>query len=144
MRSYLGEEWRLRSGRLRVATVGDPPRWLRGTPLSAGVGAGFRRRVAVARSVWFACGLGATEFVCFRLQKRRQAVHKWMVASIDSTPWPLVPRQAVLAGRRTLVPTFADGGVSCGRRGGYQQSLISVFWTGAPAFLPSGSSFTQY
>jgi hypothetical protein len=43
--------------------VGDPPRWPRDTPLSTIVGIKFRRQVAVAQSVYFACGLKATEFL---------------------------------------------------------------------------------
>jgi hypothetical protein len=45
--------------------VGDPPRWPRDTPLFAKVDTTFRQQVAVAQSVYFACGLKATEFVCF-------------------------------------------------------------------------------
>jgi hypothetical protein len=45
--------------------VGNPPRWPRDTPLSAKVSTIFRRQVAVAKSVQFACGLRATEFGCF-------------------------------------------------------------------------------
>jgi hypothetical protein len=44
-------------------TVGDPPRWPRDTPLFAKVGTKFRRQVAVAQSVEFACGLKATDFL---------------------------------------------------------------------------------
>jgi hypothetical protein len=31
-----------------------------------GVGTKFRRHVAAAQSVWFACGLKVTEFVCLK------------------------------------------------------------------------------
>jgi hypothetical protein len=59
-------EWNRRSRKLRLTTVGNPPRWPRDTPLSAEVGTKFRRQVAVAQSVYFACGLRATEFfVCW-------------------------------------------------------------------------------
>jgi hypothetical protein len=64
MRSYLKEKWRLRSRKLRLTTVGDPPRWPRDTPLSTTIGTKFRRQVAVAQSVLFACRLRATKFVC--------------------------------------------------------------------------------
>jgi hypothetical protein len=40
-----------RSRKLRLTTVGDPPRWPRDTPLSKKVGTKFRRHVAVAQSV---------------------------------------------------------------------------------------------
>jgi hypothetical protein len=52
-----------RSRKLRLTTVGDPPRWPRDTQLSTKVGIKFRRQVAVAQSVQFARGLRATEFV---------------------------------------------------------------------------------
>jgi hypothetical protein len=46
-----GDTWkkklRLRSRKLRLTTVRDPPRWLRDTPLSTKVGTKFRRQVAV-------------------------------------------------------------------------------------------------
>jgi hypothetical protein len=38
MRSYLKEKYWLRSRKLRLTTVGDPPCWLRDTPLSTKVG----------------------------------------------------------------------------------------------------------
>jgi hypothetical protein len=41
----------LRSRKLRLTTVGDPPRWPRDTPLSTKVGTKFRREVAVAQLV---------------------------------------------------------------------------------------------
>jgi hypothetical protein len=63
LRSYLKEKLRLRSRKLRLTTVGDPPRWPRNTPLSAKVGTKFRRQVAVAQSARFACRLRVTEFV---------------------------------------------------------------------------------
>jgi hypothetical protein len=53
-----------RSRKLRLTTVGDPPRWPRNTPLSTKVGTKFRRQVVVNQSVKFACGVRATEFVC--------------------------------------------------------------------------------
>jgi hypothetical protein len=57
-----------RSRKLRLTTVGDPPRWPRDTPLSTKVDTKFRWQVAVAQSVYFARGLRATEFVfCFVL-----------------------------------------------------------------------------
>jgi hypothetical protein len=40
-----------RSRKLRLTTVGDPPRWPCDTPLSAKVGTKFRQQVAVAQSV---------------------------------------------------------------------------------------------
>jgi hypothetical protein len=52
-----------RSRKLRLMTVTDPLRWPRGTPLSTKVGTKFRRQVAVAQLIMFACGLSATEFV---------------------------------------------------------------------------------
>jgi hypothetical protein len=63
--SGMGSTQRLRSKKLRLTTVGDPPRWQRDTPLSAKVGTKFRQQVAVAQSVQFVCGLKATEFVLF-------------------------------------------------------------------------------
>jgi hypothetical protein len=51
MRSYLKEKQRLRSRKLRLKTVGDPPRWPRDTPLSAKVRTKFRQQVAVALSI---------------------------------------------------------------------------------------------
>jgi hypothetical protein len=50
----------------RLTAVGVLPRWPRDTPLSAKVGTKFRRQMAVAQSVSFACGLKATDclFVC--------------------------------------------------------------------------------
>jgi hypothetical protein len=50
------KKWLLRSRRLRLTTVGDPPRWPRDTPLSTKVGTKYRRQVAVAQSL-FARGL---------------------------------------------------------------------------------------
>jgi hypothetical protein len=41
----------LRSRKLRLTTVGDPPRWPRDTPLSTKVSTTFRRQVVVAQSV---------------------------------------------------------------------------------------------
>jgi hypothetical protein len=41
--------------------VGDPPRLPRDTPLDTKFGTKFRQQVAVAQSVYFACGLKATE-----------------------------------------------------------------------------------
>jgi hypothetical protein len=52
-----------RSIKLILTAVEDSPRWPRDTPLSAYFGTKFRRQVAVAQSVYFACGLRATEFV---------------------------------------------------------------------------------
>jgi hypothetical protein len=49
--SYLKEKSRLRSRKLRLTTVGDPPCWPRNTPLSAKAGSKFRQQVAVAQSV---------------------------------------------------------------------------------------------
>jgi hypothetical protein len=49
--------------KLRVTTVGDPPRWPRDTPLPTKVDTKFRRQVAVVQSVKFACGLKATELL---------------------------------------------------------------------------------
>jgi hypothetical protein len=40
-----------RSRKLRLMTVGDPPRWPRDIPLSTKVGTKFRRQVAVVQSV---------------------------------------------------------------------------------------------
>jgi hypothetical protein len=45
--------------KLRLTNVGDPPHWPRDTTLSTKVGTKFRRQVAVAQSVSFACGLRA-------------------------------------------------------------------------------------
>jgi hypothetical protein len=53
----------IRSRKLRLTTVRDPPRWPRDSPLSAKVGIKFRQQVAVAQSIQFACGLKATECV---------------------------------------------------------------------------------
>jgi hypothetical protein len=41
----------IRSRKLRLITVGDPPRWPRDAPLSTKVGTKFRRQMAVAQSV---------------------------------------------------------------------------------------------
>jgi hypothetical protein len=41
----------IRSRKLRLTTVGDPPRWPRDIPLSTKVDTKFRRQVAVAQSV---------------------------------------------------------------------------------------------
>jgi hypothetical protein len=67
MRTYLKEKQRFRSRKLRLTTVRDPPRWPRVTPPSVKVGTKFRRKVAVAQSVKFACGLKATEFILFHV-----------------------------------------------------------------------------
>jgi hypothetical protein len=48
-------------------TVMDPQRWPRDSPLSAKVGTKFRQEVEVAQSVYFACGLKATEFVLLQI-----------------------------------------------------------------------------
>jgi hypothetical protein len=45
----LWEQMRFR--KLRLSTVGDPPRWPCDTPLSTNVGTKFHREVAVAQSV---------------------------------------------------------------------------------------------
>jgi hypothetical protein len=53
--------------KLRLTTVGNPPIWPRDTPLSAKVGTKFHQQVAVAQSVYFACGLKRPRslfFVC--------------------------------------------------------------------------------
>jgi hypothetical protein len=47
-----------------INDLGNPPRRPRDTILFTKVGTNFRRQVAVAQSVQFACGLRATEFVC--------------------------------------------------------------------------------
>jgi hypothetical protein len=68
VRTDVSEEftaYRLRSRKLRLTTVRDPPRSSRDILLSTKVGTKFRRQVAVAQSVYFACGLRATEFVSF-------------------------------------------------------------------------------
>jgi hypothetical protein len=44
------------------------------------------------------------------------------------------------AGRRILVPTFADRGVSSGQRGGSTRPLISYSRQGPLIFLPGSSS----
>jgi hypothetical protein len=64
----LKEKYWLRSRKLRLTTVGDPPCSPRDTPLSTKVGTKFRQQVAVVQSVYFVCGLKATEFVFQRTQ----------------------------------------------------------------------------
>jgi hypothetical protein len=65
MRSYLKEKVAAPVHKTEINGRGDPPHWQRHTPISAKVGTKFRRLVAVAQSVEFACRLKATEFVCF-------------------------------------------------------------------------------
>jgi hypothetical protein len=55
---------------LRLTTAGDPPRWPGDTSLSTKVGSKFRQQVAVARSVYFARRLKATEFVLLCTEER--------------------------------------------------------------------------
>jgi hypothetical protein len=50
---------------VRLTAVGDPPCSPRDTPLSTKFGTKFRQQVAVAQSVYFACGLKTVEFVLF-------------------------------------------------------------------------------
>jgi hypothetical protein len=61
-----GATWKrsLRSRKLRLIAMGDPSRWPCDIPLSTKVDTKFRRQVSVDQSVWFACGLKATELVC--------------------------------------------------------------------------------
>jgi hypothetical protein len=51
MRRNFKQTSRLRYRKLRLTTVGDPPRWPRDIPLCTKVGTKFRRQVAVAQSV---------------------------------------------------------------------------------------------
>jgi hypothetical protein len=45
------ENFRIEENKLKLTTVGDPPRWPPDTPLSTIVDTKFRRQVAVAQSV---------------------------------------------------------------------------------------------
>jgi hypothetical protein len=53
------------SRKLRLTTVADPLRSPRDNPLSTKVGTKIGRPVTVDQPIYFACGLRATEFVCF-------------------------------------------------------------------------------
>jgi hypothetical protein len=59
---YLKEKLRPQYRKLRLTTVGDPPRLPRDTLLSTKVGIKFRRQVAVAQY----SSLAAKEFVCWQ------------------------------------------------------------------------------
>jgi hypothetical protein len=102
---WIGTWFIVRSRKLRLTTVGDASRWPRDTPLSAKVGTKFRQQVAVAQSVWFACGLQASEFVFLDLfpltLQPRRFITTWAVSPehwqpLESTSAPSEPFWTVL------------------------------------------------
>ena len=68
------------------------------------------------------------------------SVHSKSIKLRGLSPRANYTDRAAAAGRRSLVPTFADRGVSRGQRNGSPRPLISVFWTEAATFYSSSSS----
>jgi hypothetical protein len=81
--THLVIDLNVRSRKLRLTTVGDPPRGLSDTLLSTKVGTKFRRQVAVAQSVYFVCGLRATEFILMELNAPANGKRVNAIATAD-------------------------------------------------------------
>jgi hypothetical protein len=82
-----------RSRKLRLTTVGDPPRWPRDTPLSTKFGTKFCRQVAVDQSVYFVRGLRATEYVCQQMSSRKHWLERHFIC--DTMRLTHLPRHDV-------------------------------------------------